>query len=83
MSAGKVFLYKNTGSNAWQYMKEVVPQPTGGFDELKHDFKGGWLGVRVECVPPVHLVCLCLCLSLLVFFWCCRFLVFLRTLSFM
>ena len=45
-----MFLYKNTGSNAWQYMKEVVPQPTGGFDELKHDFKGGRLGVRVKYV---------------------------------
>jgi hypothetical protein len=40
-SAGKVFLYKHTGSNRWQYMKEVVPQPTGGFDQLKHDYLGG------------------------------------------
>lgn len=39
--AGKVFLYKNTGNNTWKYIKEVTPQPTGGFDELQYDILGG------------------------------------------
>jgi hypothetical protein len=32
-SAGKVFLYKNTGSNTWKYLKEVVPQVIVSFLE--------------------------------------------------
>lgn len=49
--AGKAFVYKNLGSDAWSYVNEVVPQPTGGFEELSWWQNGGrYCGNRAQGV---------------------------------
>lgn len=60
LGAGKAYLYKHTGGNAWKFLKEVVPQPTGGFDQLKSLYNGGqWCGNRAQgvCGTDGSIVC--------------------------